>query len=63
MFFCLKHLTLNTKQKFDSLYHLIDGERLWSAVVGVVSLSADKPLNFHDTKFSVSPSIIKYNKV
>ena len=31
-------------------------------MVGVVSVSADKPLDFHDTIFSVSPSFLKNNK-
>ena len=44
-------------QKFESLYHLIDEERLLSIVVGVVSFSADKV--FHDTTFSVWPSLFK----
>ena len=40
----------------EFLYHLIDGEKLLSLVVGVVSFSVDKPLNFHNPTFSVSPS-------
>ena len=58
-FFCFKQLPLNTKQKFEFLYHLIDGERLLPAVVGVVIFSADKPLDVHDTFFPVSPSLFK----
>ena len=50
-------LALNTKQKFP--YHLIDGERLLSVVVGLGSFSADKPLDFHDKIFSVLPSLFK----
>ena len=42
-FFCFKQLPLNDKQKFESPYELIDGERLISAVVGVVSFSVGKP--------------------
>ena len=41
------------------MYHLIDGERLLSVVVGVASVSADKPLDFHDTIFPVSASLFK----
>ena len=43
-FFCFKQLPLNFKQKFEFPYDLIDGERLLSVVVGVVSFSVDKPL-------------------
>ena len=57
--FCFKQLPLNIKQKFEFSYHLIDGERLLLVVVGVVSFSADKPLDFHDTTFLVSPSLFK----
>ena len=58
MIFCFNQLPLNTKQKYEFLYHLIDGEKLSSIVVGVVSFSADKPLDFHDATFSVSPSFL-----
>ena len=58
-FFCFKQLPLNTKQKFEFACHLIVGERLLSVVVGVVSFSTEKPLDFHDTIFSVSPSLFK----
>ena len=58
-FFCFKQLPLNIEQKFEFLYHLIYGERLLSVVVGVVDFSADQPLDFHDTTFSVSPSLFK----
>ena len=61
VFPCFKQLPLNIKQKFEFLYNLIDGERLLSVVV-VVSFSIDKPLDFHHTSFSVSPSL-KYSKV
>ena len=57
--FCFKQLPLNNKQQFEFPYHLINGERLLSVVVRVVSFKADKPLNFHDTAFSVSPSPFK----
>ena len=50
-FLCFKQLPLNVIQKFESPYHLIDGEKLLSAVVGVLSFSVDKPLAFHDTTF------------
>ena len=55
----LKQLSLDTKQEFEFMYHLIDGERLLSVVVGVASVSADKPLDFHDTIFPVSASLFK----
>ena len=58
-FFCFKQLPLNTKQKFEFRYHLIDGEKLLSAVLVVVSFSADKPLDFHDTIFSALRSLFK----
>ena len=54
-----KQLPLNIKQKFEFLFDLIDGERLLSVVVGVVSFLADKPLDFYDTTFSVLPSLFK----
>ena len=38
---------------------LIDGERLLSVEVGVVSFLGDKPLAFHDAISSVSPSLFK----
>ena len=41
------------KQKFESLYHLIDGERLLLVVVVAASFSIDKLLEHHDTNFSV----------
>ena len=58
-FVCFKQLPLNTKQKFEFPYSLIDGERLLSLVVGVVSFLVDKALDFHNTNFSVSPSLFK----
>ena len=58
-FFPFKQLSLNTKQKYESLYCLNDGERLLSVMVGVVSSSPDKPLDFHDTTFSILPSLCK----
>ena len=58
-FFGFKQLPLNTKQKFDFLYHLIDGEKLLSVVVGVLSFSTDKPLDFHDEIFLISPRPFK----
>ena len=39
--------------------HLTFGERLLSVVVEVVRFSVDKPLDFHDIIFSVSPSLFK----
>ena len=56
---CFKQLNLNIKQKFEFLFHIIDGERLLSFMVGVVSFSFDKPSDFHDTTCSVSPSLFK----
>ena len=58
-FFCFKQVPLHIKQKFEFLCHLVDGGRLLSVVVGVVSFSSDKTLDFHDTTFSVSPSLFK----
>ena len=62
-FFCFKQLPLNTKEIFESPYHLIDGKRLLSVAVKVVSFLADKPLDFHNKTFSVSPSLLKSIKV
>ena len=59
MHFRFKQPPLNDKQKFESPYQLTDGERLLSVVVGVVSFLAEKPLDFHGTTFSVSPSLLK----
>ena len=61
-FFCFsfKQLLLNAEQKFKFLYHLTDGERLLSEVVGVVSFLADTPLKFFDTTFF---QFLKHNKV
>ena len=59
MVFCLRQLSLNINQKFEFSYHLSDGERLLSAVVGVESFLVVKPLDFHDTTFSVLPSLFK----
>ena len=58
-FLCFKQLNLNIKQMFEFLFHLIDGERLLSFMVGVVSFSFDKPSDFHDTTCSASPSLFK----
>ena len=52
-------LPLNTKSRFESPYNLIERERLLSVAVGVVSFSTDKPLDFHDTTFSVLPSLFE----
>ena len=48
----LKQLPLNTKQKFEFLYYLTDGEKILSVVVGVVSFSAAKSLDIHDAILS-----------
>ena len=37
----------------------IDGEGLLLVVVAVAIFSVDKPLDFHDTTFSVSASLLK----
>ena len=60
VFLYFKQLLLNTKEKFESLCNLIDGERLLSVAVGVVIFSVDKPLDFHGTTFSVV--FLKCNK-
>ena len=57
--FSFKQLPLNTKQKCESSYYLIDGEILLSVVVKLVSFPSDKILDFHDTTFSVLPSLFK----
>ena len=54
-----KQLPSNIKQKFKFLHHLIDEETLLTVVVGKVSFSFDKLLDFHDTTFSVSVSLFK----
>ena len=42
-FFCFQQRSLNIKQKFEFLYHLIDGERLLSLLIGTaVSFSINK---------------------
>ena len=56
-FFLFTQLPLNIKQKFEFFDHLIDGERLLSVVVEVVSFLVNNPLDFHDKTFSVSPSL------
>ena len=59
-FFWFKQLPLNTKQKFEFPHHLIDGKRLLSvAVVVVVGFLAEKPIDFHDATFSISPILFK----
>ena len=57
--FCFKQLPLHIKQKCECPCYLIDGERLLSLAVGVVSSSVHKPFDFHDTTFSVSRNLIK----
>ena len=37
----------------------MEKDRLLSVIVGLVSFSAGKPLGFHDTIFSVLPSLFK----
>ena len=58
-FFCFNQLPLNINKKSEVSYHLIDAGRLSSVVVGEVRFSVDKPLDFHDTTFPVSPSLFK----
>ena len=58
-FSVFKQLPLNTKQKFEFPYHLIDGEKLLSIVIGAVRFSTEKSLDFHDTIILVSPSLSK----
>ena len=58
-FICFKQLFLNDKQKYESPYQLIDGERLLSVMVEEVDFPVDKPLDFHGIIFSVSLSMIK----
>ena len=53
-----KQLSLKTKQTFEFLYYLTDGERVLSVVVGA-SFLADKPLDFHAVVFSVLPILFK----
>ena len=52
-------LPLNIKQNFESGYHLIDGEKLLSVVVGVASFSIGKDLDLLDVTFSVLPTLFK----
>ena len=56
---CFKQLLLDMKQKFGFSYHLIDGEKLLSVVIGVPTFLTDKPLDFHNKTFSVSPNLFK----
>ena len=56
---CFKQLLLDMKQKFGFSSHLIDGEKLLSVVIGVPTFLTDKPLDFHNTTFSVSPNLFK----
>ena len=57
-FLCFKLLPLNIEQKFESLCHLFVGERaLSSGMVRVGSFLVQSSLDFHDTTFSVLPSL------
>ena len=58
-FFRFKQLPLNVKQRFEFSYHLIDGEGMVSVLVRIVRFLADKPLDFHNAIFSVSPIYFK----
>ena len=46
-------------KKFGFPCHLIDGERLLSVVVKVVSFVVKKLLDFYNTTFSILPSLFK----
>ena len=65
MRFLFTQLSLNIKQKFQFLYHIIDRIEYYidTLRVGVVRFLADKPLDFHDTTFSVSLSLFQYHLV
>ena len=52
MFF-FKQLPLNIKEAFEFSFHLIESGELLSVVVGEVSISVYKSLDFHDTTLSV----------
>ena len=57
--FCFNQLPLNIKHNLEFSFHLIDGGRLLWVVVGVVSLSVDKPLDFYDITSSVLNTCFK----
>ena len=59
VFFWFQQLSLNTKQRFEFSYQLIDREILLSVVLEVVIFWSDKPSDFHDIIFSVLPSLFK----
>ena len=59
MFFCFKKFPLNFNQNFESFYHLVVGARLLLAGVGVVNVSTNKSLDFHDITFSLLLSVFK----
>ena len=61
-FYCFKQLPLNIKQKFEFSCHLIDGERILSVVVGGLTFSVGKPLDFHSTTFQYCLVFLKYNR-
>ena len=50
------------KHKFEFSYHLIDGKRLLSVLVGVLHFLVNKPLDFHDGTFQYHLVFSKYNK-
>ena len=57
--FYFKQIPLNTKQIVLLPHCLIDGGRLLSVVIGLISFSVDKPLDFHDAIFTLSPGLSK----
>ena len=44
--FCFKKLHLKDQHKFEYLFQGTDGERLFSAVIGVACFVVKKPLDF-----------------
>ena len=58
-FFFFLQVYLNIKDNFEYLYQSVDCKRLLSMVVGVVRSSCEKPLDIHDTTFSVLTILFK----
>ena len=59
VFFCFKQFFLNIKQRLESPFHLVDGERLLSVVGRTASFPVHKPLDFYDATILVLSSIFK----